>query len=1110
MTNTSINIVRFLLLLLLPVGLLTAAAPRVAILSDADNAVLADQLTAALSSEKEVELVERSEIDKIISERKFSGNGLEDNLTIGKLLRADGLLVLEGARVEEKSLLKARLVATAPGIVIASGIFNGDSPEITAAVASRFQPLWQKLAVARKDAVPISMLNLRCQIRGSETLESQLTFMLTHQLVQQREVFVLERWRMDDLLLEKNLTEHTDDFWTGSYVVDGEIEALSGDQLKVIVRLRPPGGQTQEKLEVVGTRADLPTLVNKLAVDLIQKLPHTTTLAKWSADLESKQFFNEARWAFSTGLFPEARSAAEASWALGNRDAALSILHVRIHSSLAFPQSEKYDDYSINGFHRSVIDATSMSGRINSALTALTMAEELIPDGATEIKAEIMSCCTSAVLSGSRVLRKHRDLSGATDTEAIEELRAVTRAVAEKVFPLNTPNEPRDKRLFYITMAVYVPFWHETPAEAVNAWRRLLSKRFADDHWQAVTFSGVRKQLLDRRKNFNKEASNMPWLIGWHGESQSDLDGIWEQFVKTLETSEDIRETIDGSLLRFAETNTSELPIAKRKTSQEEIRMCERMWEARDYLLSQDLAHGYFSALRYPPVTSYLDDKYMRRWLEHYLRNTESYKWNLMFILWQGANLDRESAEHIYPFFKEYRARLPEAEEDAAKRENDLLQRFPGLDGSSVTPALPLVDDSLVVTQSWFPPELTELKRGERILRYGLTSGGAQAGRPVLTKKHIWLPISFDNRVSHTDGLNNIILSHRIYKLDRLTFKPLEFFDSPPVSEKLVRPPSGIFTLGSGAIHVNGESLFLEIRQGIQQMDLKTGGWRTLQLPQRIYDSVLAIDDDIFVGFSPNNNNGESGILHYTAASDRYHVLASNRRQPTTDPLKGDKASVEALFEVAPGQLGTVIWKSTDHKPYVYDKRLSKWEALLPEGAELSVWRGNRTAVLHSKESGVAIARDGKPLLTLFGSDFTPSGKPSSPPQIPAKADLPKREYHEQMVYGDGKLWVALYRDHPTLGTQAVLKAYTADGNYKDIFVRFELPPEVIAASGPINRSPKPIKLDEKCVRIKWMSADEGGLTFFTGNAGDRAFASGVWFLPMSKIDAWLAKRPQE
>lgn len=35
-------------------------------------------------------------------------------------------------------------------------------------------------------------------------------------------------------------------------------------------------------------------------------------------------------------------------------------------------------------------------------------------------------------------------------------------------------------------------------------------------------------------------------------------------------------------------------------------------------------------------------------------QNTEGYKWNLMFILWQGADLDRESAAHIYPPLREY------------------------------------------------------------------------------------------------------------------------------------------------------------------------------------------------------------------------------------------------------------------------------------------------------------------------------------------------------------------------------------------------------------------------------------------------------------------------
>lgn len=142
-------------------------------------------------------------------------------------------------------------------------------------------------------------------------------------------------------------------------------------------------------------------------------------------------------------------------------------------------------------------------------------------------------------------------------------------------------------------------------------------------------------------------------------------------------------------------------------------------------------------------------------------------------------------------------------------------------------------------------------------------------------------------------------------------------------------------------------------------MDLATGKWRILPLPERFYGPILAVGDDVFVGFSSTNNNGESGILHYTAAGDRYHVLASNRLQPATDIPKGDKVSVELLLEVGPGQLGAVIWKGTDHIAYAYSKLSDKWEPLLPKGAELTVWRGSRNAVLHLKESGVAIAEHG-------------------------------------------------------------------------------------------------------------------------------------------------------
>jgi hypothetical protein len=107
------------------------------------------------------------------------------------------------------------------------------------------------------------------------------------------------------------------------------------------------------------------------------------------------------------------------------------------------------------------------------------------------------------------------------------------------------------------------------------------------------------------------------------------------------------------------------------------------------------------------------------------------------------------------------------------------------------------------------------------------------------------------------------------------------------------------------------------------------------------------------------------------------------------------------------------------------------------------------------------------------------------------------------MVFGAEKLWVIDYRDHPTLGMCNFLNVFTPDGKHSEIPLRFDLPDIVIAESRPISRLPKPVKLDENCVHIEWMAASEKGLTFFTGDASDRTYAKGIWFLPMTEINAW-------
>ena len=190
-----------------------------------------------------VELVERDEIDKVMREHQLSINGnLGQELNLSKLLRAQGILIMEVTQKDGAAVLHARLAAVEQGVVI----FDFDAPlasgkvdSLAPLISSRVVPLLSKLQVERGKAVPISILNLHSLDAGGEALEREVTAMLSSRLALEPAVFVLERRRLNLLANEKTMGEESPGaFWDGAYLLDGNIEAGRGKDRTLTIRLR--------------------------------------------------------------------------------------------------------------------------------------------------------------------------------------------------------------------------------------------------------------------------------------------------------------------------------------------------------------------------------------------------------------------------------------------------------------------------------------------------------------------------------------------------------------------------------------------------------------------------------------------------------------------------------------------------------------------------------------------------------------------------------------------------------------------------------------------------------------------------------------------------------
>src|SRR5882724_3497827 len=188
----------------------TNAASRLALISEsADASAAADVLTAELSSHKNLQLLERNEIEKVYREQGLSA-GNKDYLKLGQILGADGLLLMEIAKEGTNQLLNVRLVAVKPGVVLAAEKFSWPVANLTewsSAFVRHLDLFLPKLTVLIKDAIPISVVNLRSAVQSAEALESerQLKLLTIQRLSRERQFFVLERQKMQLLTEEKDL-----------------------------------------------------------------------------------------------------------------------------------------------------------------------------------------------------------------------------------------------------------------------------------------------------------------------------------------------------------------------------------------------------------------------------------------------------------------------------------------------------------------------------------------------------------------------------------------------------------------------------------------------------------------------------------------------------------------------------------------------------------------------------------------------------------------------------------------------------------------------------------------------------------------------------------------
>jgi hypothetical protein len=316
---------------------------KLAIISESPEAAdAADMLTVEFTKNKQVHLLERAEIGRVYREQGLSAANT-DYLKLGRVLGADGLLILHLTKESGCPILSLRWVAVRPGVTLRQRTYPWplkDLTQWTSIVVSQLHPLLSKFLVLPKDAVPISVLNLRSAVASvqGETLERELTQLLYDRLINERNIFLLERRRLDLLSEENQLNNARENtFWNGSYLIEGVIDKMGYQKGTVTIeaRLTPPDKMHIRMVDVSGPRTNLSEVVNHLATKILAMLPRNGGSPEWNPQAEAERYFQESQWMFRWGMFQEAMSAGEAAWALGKQNREVAQLRIKAYQASA-------------------------------------------------------------------------------------------------------------------------------------------------------------------------------------------------------------------------------------------------------------------------------------------------------------------------------------------------------------------------------------------------------------------------------------------------------------------------------------------------------------------------------------------------------------------------------------------------------------------------------------------------------------------------------------------------------------------------------------------------------------------------------------------------------
>ncbi|HCE44983.1 MAG TPA: hypothetical protein DET40_15695 [Lentisphaeria bacterium] len=915
------------------------AQTKIAVIADKGLENYADLLTVELSKQKDLNVIERAEIDKVLKEQEISSaNFAGSYLKLGKLLKADGLVMIRKFEFQKKEFLVSRLVAVNQGVVLS--IFSNPLPpekieNWPADISAKFAPYLNKLCVSQDKAVPISILNIRAPIDTPEMrlLEKEFTLALAFRLVQEKDLFVLERWKMEKLAWEKDIDTESSPFWTGSYLLDGSIEFFEKENVKVKARVRKAGGE-EKIIEAIGNRQQMSEITEKITAELLKNIGKTQDKIPWDSAKEAEQYLKESEWAFNSGLFEASLSAVQAAKALGNKSESSCFLEVKASSNCAYPARKPETWIKINlGYEPKLIDVTKDSNCLDNALLSMELLKanilSKVPESGQRFSNEKKwrETAERTILNSSIVLRGYYDQGCLTkDKEKAALLRKMLRdtypIVAGRYFNYGLPTS------IFELKAAYAPFWNEKPEETLKAYMELLcnenildTKQYFYEIQRDLIFKSVLTEMVMLRAPAQQglrmkrldDPSRTPFLIDWSGKlDKESLKKMWDGFVEELCNSGNIRARYSGLYIKAWLHNLSH-PNESNRTMIELMDMC---WNERMNIIGGKSGIAVFSldGFNIAPADKEFSCQYLLKYLKFLLEESTSRKIakhsrNLsdVFCAWiKDSNLS--DANEVSILLEKYRNAVGGLIKErriydfTITYNTDLLKKYPNLGKQGM--------DKLSVTRIWNPYESPDSREFSGFQIHGLSG----------TPSRIYLLCSYASK-----GMP-------VFRIVSIKAEGLSS-DSVEVPYKCNK--SCISAMDASDSYL---AVVVDKNKALSY-EFKLGQWREHSVPEKKYSFARVIGTKALLSFNPSTSGDEdSGIVIIDMGSGNSTILASSKRNPSESPLDNvPPYKTEDILEILPGT--ALVAVTLKDKPYFpkllsYEIPTGKWKDFNPGGEE--------------------------------------------------------------------------------------------------------------------------------------------------------------------------------